>query len=435
MDGEKTLKKTAKFLSQIICAMLSFAVVCGCFSVCAFAKVSYISEVALASGSGAMEKLENSGYTVLFQGMNLMTGNDDSIVYLGYKKGSSAITNLIVSSKAESSITYQGCTYNAVSDINLNNGTDGTALYLYSTKDSAAGNGITRLDTVSGFSDKDKVFSLKNDGSAPVRTDDDKLANFDDGIKNSELYLSMYRKSSIRQYISNACIVTADSKANAVNEAASNGCDYYVDADLSNDNDKVIYIAYQRTADKSQAINAVSVKGKKLNITKGENTGGYLIDLASSRLFKESFSLGDWAGVYAAMDKCVTKTSKEYQTLANSSEACSCVCAGDLNIYASYIGTVQAVAEDPQNTEETTAQGDATDEFYDVEKEETTTAAQDESDESDKTASVFGSGAVKTIAVFAGVIILVSVVIFAIKKGKKKNGKKLDNDDERHEEE
>ncbi len=429
------MKKTAKYLSRIICVMLSFAVVCSCFSVCAFAKASYISEVALASGSGATEKLENSGYTVLFQGMNLMTGDDDSMVYLGYKKGSSAITNFIVSSKAESSITYQGCTYNAVSDINLNNGTNGTALYLYSTKDSTAGNGITKLDTVSGFSDKDKVLSLKNDGSSPVRTDDDKLANFDDGIENSELYLLMYRDSSIRQYISNACIVTADSKANAVNEAASNGCDYYVDADLSDDNDKVVYIAYQRTADKSQAINAVSISGEELNITKGENTGGYLIDLASSRLFKENFSLGDWAGVYAAMDKCVTKTSKEYQALANSTEACSCVYTGDLNIYASYIGTVQAVAEDPQNTEETTAQGEATDEFYDIEKEETTTAAQDESEESDKTASVFGSGAIKTIAIFAGVIIVVSVVIFAIKKGKKKNGKKLDNDDERQEEE
>ncbi len=434
MDGEKTLKKTAKYLSQIICVMLSFAVVCCCFSVCAFAKASYISEVALASGSGAMEKLENSGYTVLFQGMNLMTGDDDSMVYLGYKKGSSAITNFIVSSKAENSITYQGCTYNAVSDINLNNGTNGTDLYLYSTKDRTAGNGITRLDTVSGFSDKDKVLSLKNDGSSPVRTDDDKLANFDDGIENSELYLLMYKDSSIRQYISNACIVTADSKANAVNKAASNGCDYYVDADLSDDNDKVVYIAYQRTADKSQAINAVSISGKELNITKGKNAGGYLIDLASSRLFKKSFSLGDWAGVYAAMDKCVTKTSKEYQVLANSTEACSCVYTGDLNIYASYIGTVQTVAEDPQNTEETTAQGEATDEFYDIEKEETTTAAQDESDESDKTASVFGSGAVKTIAIFAGVIIVASVVIFAIKKGKKKNGKKLDNDERQEEE-
>lgn len=419
------MKKSAKYLSRMVCVILSFAVALCSFSVCAFAKASYISEVALASGEDAMDELEDGGYTVLFQGMNLVTGNDESsTVYLGYKKGSSAITNFIVSSKNESTIDYNGCTYNAVSGVNLNSGTSGSELYLYCTKDSAAGDGITRLDTVSGFNDQDKVISLKNDGSAPVRTDEDKLANFDDGIETNELYLLMYRASNIRQYISNACLVTADSKANAVNEAASNGCDYYLDADLSGDNDTVTYLAYQRTADKSNAVNAISVNDGELNVSKGENTGGYLIDLSNSRLFDESFSLGEWAGVYAASDKSVTKSSNAYKALAKSTDACSCVYAGDLNIYASYLGSVQAVAPDPQDVqEETTAQEAATDEYYDIEKEESTTE-QEESNENDKTASVFGAGTVRTIAIFACVVIVVSVAVFIIvKKGRKKDEK------------
>ncbi len=428
----KKLTRIMKHLSQIACAILLFATICSSFSICAFAKTSYISEVALASGDDAMEQLEKSGYTVLFQGMNLMTGSDSSMVYLGYKNGSSAITDFIVSAKNKSTITYEGSAYSRVSSISLNNGTDGTALYLYCTKDSAAGDPITELDTVSGFSDKEQVIALRNDGSSPIRTDEGKLANFDKGIENNELYLLMYRAENIRQYVSDACIITAGSKASAVRAAASKGCDYYLDNDLSDDKDTVTYIGYQRTADKSQAVNAISVNGKKLTVRKSENTGAYLIDLSKNRLFDESFTLGEWAGVYAAEDKSVTRTSSAYKALAKSKEVCSCVFAGDLNIYATYLGkmkeansTTAATTKQVQSSatqEETASQEEASDAFYDIEKTEDDTT-QEKVTENDKVASVFGSGTVRNIVIFVGVILTVSVVILIFTKGRKKNEK------------
>lgn len=425
--GGILFKKINKSRIGIVCIMLTICMVINSFSVCAFAKESYISEVTLATGANARTNLEKSGYSVMFQGLNLVTDdNKSSMVYLGYKKGSNAITDFIVSDKKESSIASNGHTYNLVADVNLNNGTSGSAIYLYCTSDSSAGEGITSLDTVSGFTSEDSVVSLRNDGSSPVRTDDGKLANFDKGISNNELYLLMYRESSIKQYISNVCMVTASTKAKALNSAASKGCDYYLDKDISDSNNNVTYIAYQRTADQTQAVTELGIDGDDVKLSRDGKSGAYLLDISNGKLFNDSFTLGDWAGIYAATNKSISKTSSEYKSFAKSKDECSCVSAGDRKIYGIYLGTanVSVPEETTQATteQESTTVEEVTDEYLDIEKEETTEATTEEETEGDKSGSVISSGNIKAIIVFLVIIVLVVVgLLIYKKKGKKKN--------------
>ncbi len=423
------MKKTRKRLRTFAC-MLLVVLMIGCsVSVCAYAKESYISEVTLASGTNAREKLEKGGYTVLFQGMNLVTGeNEESLVVLGYKKGSNAITDFLVSTQKESTVTYAGRTYQPVSGTSLNNGTDGTALYLYYTRDAAAGDGIVSLDTVSGFTDKDQVVPLKNDGSSPVRTDGGKLANLDQGISGQALYLLMYRDGTVRPYISNACMVTAGSKAKAVQAVASKGCDYYLESDLSDSKNQVTYIGYQRTDDKAQAINRIAVSGDELKCTKNQDTGAYLMDISGAKLFDKSFTLGQWAGVYAAGDRSVSKTSAAYKALAASKDACSCTAVENAKVYAVYLGSLKAAAETATDAEitaaESTTGADATDARMDIEKEETDAETTESGNDSDKTASVFNSGNIRTIVIFTVVIVMVLAgILIYRKKGGMKNEK------------
>lgn len=300
-------------------SVLLLLVATGSFAVCAHAQTSCISEVTIAVGTEGRASLENSGYTVLFQSMNLVSSDESAMVYLGYKKGSSGITGLLVSTQSTGSIVYEDCTYQLVSGTNLNNGVGGTPLYLYYTKDSAAGSEITSLDTVSGLTSTDEVIALRNDGSAPVRMDDGSLANLDSGISNSEIYLLMYRSENIKRYISNACIVTAGSKKEAVNQAASQGCDYYLDSDIGGSG-AVSYIAYQRTSDVSKAITKFSIVDSQAQIEKDELSTVHLLDITSGKLFGDIFSLGDWAGVYASYDRSVSRSSSQYKALLNSTD-------------------------------------------------------------------------------------------------------------------
>ena len=455
---------------KIACLMISFLIAASICFVCAYAKETYISEVTIATGADGRTSLESKGYSVLFQGMNLVK-DEGSMVFLGYKRGTDAITDFLVSTQRSSSITYGESSYKLVSSVSLNEGTGGTPIYLYYTKDSSAGGKITSLDTVSGFSDKDEVVSLRNDGSSPVRMNDGALANFDSGIDNNELYLLMYRSEDIKRYISNACIVTGSSKAAAVNSAVSEGCDYYLDYNISGGN-KVSYIAYQRTADKSNAITEFSIKGSDLKFSKTKQSNSYLLDISNYKLFDKKFSLGDWAGVYASVDKSVSKTSAEYKALLNSKDSCSCVLAGDSNIYAVYLGelktsvekttaaitvnvtqdvtnedlpenstvadatdefydidkseTTSDVTQDVTNedaTENSTA-ADATDEFYDIDKSETTAEENDEESDGNNVASVFSKGNFIAIIAFSIITILILIGTTIYLKRRKKNDEK-----------
>lgn len=452
-------KRIFNYTFKIACVIFSFIVAVGSLSVFAYAKASYISEVTIAVGADGRTSLEQNGYSVLFQSMNLVS-DEDSMVFLGYKKGSDAITNFVVSTQQSSSITYEGATYRLVSSTSLNSGTDGTSLYLYYTKDSSAGSKIISLDTASGFSDVDEVFSLRNDGSAPVRMDDGSLANLDSGIWNSEIYLLMYRSVNIKRYISDMYIVTGSSKAAAINSAASLGCDYYLDSDIGGSG-SIAYIAYRRTANRSDAITELSITGDGLEFSKNEKSSSYLLDIASDKLFNEAFELGDWAGVYASYDRSASRGSSEYKALVNSTEDCSCVLAGDSGIYALYEGnfvaTVEETTEEPDGEnaetdaeagetdtadtavteveeesipEETVADGEAIDEFFDIDKTEETGAEAAETNESGAIASVISGGNLVAIVCLSIIIILLITGAVIYIRSRKKNDNEKDEKNE-----
>lgn len=428
------MKKIINYMLKTISVLLLTLVAAGSLSVCAYAKTSYISDITIAVGAEGRSSLESSGYSVLFQGMN-MVSDDDSAVFLGYKTGSDAITDIVVSTQQSNSITCNGCTYRLASSISLNRGTGGTSLYLYYTKDSSAGGKITSLDTVSGFSDTDEVVSLRNDGSAPVRMNDGTLANLDKGVTNSEIYLLMYRSASVKQYISNVCLVTGSTKSAAINQAASQGCDYYLDKDIGGSS-STAYIAYQRTSDKSKAITGFAINDSVVQIENDGQSGALLLDITDGRLFDESFELGEWAGVYASYDRSISRSSSQYKALLKSTEECSCVFAGSPEIYAVYEGkfTAAAASEEESTEEEQTEEpaeeivedtdGDAVDEFFDIDKTGEEQVDDETADTDTKaTASVINSGNIVAISCIAIILALAVVGAGVYKKGKEKKEK------------
>ncbi len=412
---------------RVLSMLLLVLTAAGSLSVCAYAKTSYLSEITVAVGTEGRSSLENRGYSVLFQGLNLASG-DGGAVYLGYKKGSSAITGLVVSTQRSAAISFEGVSYSLASEYSLNYGTSGTALYLYYTRDDAAGEKITSLDTASGFSGTDEVLSLRNDGSAPVRMSDGTLANLDSGISNSEIYLLMYRSPSIKRYISDVCLVSGSTKAEAVNRAASLGCNSYVDQDISGSGE-VAYLAYRRTSDADAAITGFTVSAGTVQLERDGQSGARLIDITAGRLFGDSFALGDWAGVYASYDRAISRQSSLYKTLSASTQTCSCVSAGDNDIYAlyegSFTGAVPEEAEEPEATQ--TPADDAVDAFYDIDKSADEAAdTRDEPDSEEDVgliASVINSGNIIAISCISIMIILVIIGTWIHIKDRKSSNK------------
>ncbi len=432
-DLPKT-KKLFAHAARTLSVLLLVLTAAGSLPVSAAAATSYISELTVAVGADGRSSLESRGYSVLFQGLNL-SGSDESSVYLGYKKGSNAITGLVVSTQHSSGLSVDGVSYSLVSDYSLNYGTGGTALYIYYTRDSAAGEKITSLDTASGYSSTDEVMSLRNDGSAPVRMSDGTLANLDSGISNSEIYLLMYRTASVKRYISDVCYVSGSTKAEAINRAASLGCDSYVDKDIGGSGG-VAYLAYSRTADAAGAVTGFTFSAGTVQLERDGQSGARLIDITAGRFFGDSFELGDWAGVYASYDRAISRHSNLYKTLSASTQACSSVPAGDNDIYALYEGSYTAAVPEatgePEATPEPEATGepaaDAVDEFYDIDKsadEITDTGAEAEEEDSGLIASVINSGNIVAVSCISIILILAIIGTWIyIKDRKNKMGKK-----------
>ncbi len=429
---QNSKRKAFKHLSATVCLIILFLITT-VWNVNAATDKTYISDLRVISGADSRTQLEGDGYSVLFQGMNL-SSEGSSTVTLGYKKGGTAITGLVVCSQYVGSLKYNGCSFLPVSGTNLNEGTNGSPLYLYYTKDAAAGAGITHLDTVSGFTDRDEVISLKNDGSDPVLMNDGTLANLDKGIDNSELYLLTYRSGNIKRYIADACIVKGTAKAEAVNSAASKGCTFYLDYDMSGEGE-VSYIAYRRTADKNEAITKISINGSDLSFEKDQSSGTHLIDISNYKLFDQNFELGNWAGVYISYDKSVSKTSAEFKKLSKSTEGCSCVQAGDAGIYAIYEGSADGIAEQPQvvsETEPDESSNDeiATDEFYNIDKSDDSEIKETENsdDGGETTASIIGGGSTTVLTCLLLIIIAVAAYFLILKKKKGKNGEEQNSE-------
>ena len=133
----------------------------------------YISDVMVVYGwseSGAKEKLKEAGYLeYVDKDLNDGTGSSQWI-YLGYKRTddpSKAIRNLLVYHTSEPATrTHNNSQYTLVSDVNLNRHCHALSddLFLYYTRDAAAGDPITALYA------NDKAVEYKKDEQGSHRT-------------------------------------------------------------------------------------------------------------------------------------------------------------------------------------------------------------------------------------------------------------------------
>jgi len=439
---------------RIVSALMICLLLLVTSTVTASAEANCISELTLATGGNSTTQLESKGYTVLFQGMNVVS-DEESAVYLGYKTGGEAITDLRVSSSKSNSVQVDGITYTLVSGISMNHGTDGTPLYLYSTKDKRAGKGIAALETVTVTETGDSLDGLFNDGSMPLLDTNGKLVNLDKGITGSGLYMKIISVGCIKPYISAACLVSGNSRNEALQKAVDSGYNCFLDKDLSKAND-FTYLAYKRTSDKTKAITGLklasadsafegyteasgTVNGNKLFTATGGKTP--LLDVAAEALFGDTFTMGSWAKLFFASvpstsAQTVMIQESDYSTLPKSTETCSQRVAGSsdgVTIYALYCGIVtdtptQSVAVTESETVTAEAESETiltdetamTDEYIEIEKTEESTEADEEPDETETAvSSVLGNGNIKFLILFSLAVVVGAIGIYIFKKRKK----------------
>ncbi len=226
---------------------------------------SFITGISLIQGDLGSLSLEEAGYNVIQQSLN-PAGSEG--LYLGYQTGGEggAIRDICVSSSGSGSITVDGHSYQKASDISLNSGADGSGLYLYVSHDEEAGEPLRGISfqakqTREGYSDDSPI--LASDGSELVVTDDGKVADFDEGIADSELYLRMYKGDIYRPYVEKVVVATADSEEAAINKLAAKRCTYFVNYDIGDE--KTVMVGYTRTSDETKALRSLAAIGGDIN--------------------------------------------------------------------------------------------------------------------------------------------------------------------------
>lgn len=229
------------------------------------AEENFVTGITAAYGENAVAELESAGYTAV---MLPLCGEGEKSVYIGYKTGTeNPVTDIVILNDKSETVTLGGIVYNRVSDIAVEGQESGC---IFSTDDSKAGNGIVTLSVAgdSGYAD-DEQYALMNDGSAPVR--DGKGQAFDlDPEGNSDRYLFVMRSGLCRPYIGKICAVSGKSMKEAVRNAAAQGCDYYYDNGMKNENGDTVIVGYERTADKTKAVRGIrACKSDKGNSADG----------------------------------------------------------------------------------------------------------------------------------------------------------------------
>ena len=225
----------------------------------------FISEVTLAAGEAAAEKLEKDGWSVMMTGLNRDVSADKQ-VYLAYKTNTGdAITNVIIANDAGDSLKdNNGISYKRASETDADEGVGGGAGCLYYTRDKKAGTPLVGFDILR--SKEEPLYPITNDGAEIVRNEKSAPADLESTEKKSVIYLAQIRDGIVRPYIAEIGIVTDTDKWNAVYTACERGYNYYVDGDIDGSDDTYTLLVYKRTADIKQAvtnITAVSVNAVK----------------------------------------------------------------------------------------------------------------------------------------------------------------------------
>ena len=416
-----------------------------------------ISQIAVESGNDAAEKLENGGYTVIYQNLNPSGGDR---IYFGYKLGTKSITGLAVSSELKKSVSIDSVIYSPVSSLNLNQGTKGSPVYLYGTTDSKAGGGIVSLNFVRDSRDGSvNLLDKCGDGSVIVRTEDGRAADFDEGIEKRDLYLFMIKENSCKPYISEIKTVNVSSEESAFKKIAASGCDYFISEPVAKSGGVSTYLCTDRTADASQAVRFAAVSdsaeidgitytsagsfnlnGESVNLyyTKDKTVGNPVSEITKGSLTTAEFTLGDWAKSYFSRPESSAVSSicgeDLYNSLIESEDEYTQLkikndCgASDTGLYMilsanglSLDKTEESVAAlvSEQRQENTEMQRDT--EITGIEKEEPTA----EPDRSENAVNAYGSaisgGSLIAIAVMAIIAVIAALIFVMVKE--KKNGK------------
>ena len=217
----------------------------------------FISEVTLAAGEAAAEKLEKDGWSVMMTGLNRDVSADKQ-VYLAYKTNTGdAITNVIIAKNAGDSLKdNNGISYKRASETDADEGVGGGAGCLYYTRDKKAGTPLVGFDILR--SKEEPLYPITNDGAEIVRNEKGAPADLESTEKKSVIYLAQIRDGIVRPYIAEIGIVTDTDKWNAVYTACERGYNYYVDGDIDGSDDTYTLLVYKRTADVKQAVTNIT---------------------------------------------------------------------------------------------------------------------------------------------------------------------------------
>ncbi|MBR0469918.1 MAG: hypothetical protein IJJ55_01735 [Clostridia bacterium] len=217
----------------------------------------FISEVTLAAGEAAAEKLEKDGWSVMMTGLNRDVSADKQ-VYLAYKTNTGdAITNVIIAKNAGDSLKdNNGISYKRASETDADEGVGGGAGCLYYTRDKKAGTPLVGFDILR--SKEEPLYPITNDGAEIVRNEKGAPADLESTEKKSVIYLAQIRDGIVRPYIAEIGIVTDTDKWNAVYTACERGYNYYVDGDIDGSDDTYTLLVYKRTADLKQAVTNIT---------------------------------------------------------------------------------------------------------------------------------------------------------------------------------
>lgn len=264
---------------------------------------TYISDISVVSVS--------DGLTDISDGIKVLPDRIGSslISYTTTDSKSNALKNIILSASGSAPVTEDGATYEQLCSI--------TGMTLYGTRDGSAGEGIVALT----LTDR----PLIGDGTHTVRNENGEAVELDG------LYLATVSAGQTGVYISELALVKGGSENGAIKKAADQGFDYY--KLISDEDGKVVLIAFNRTNDKDKAVRAIFAVGEqddyKLFYSLSEDAGLPITDVELKEVTEffwddETFELGDWAqanfgsGIYSGSVSYILQDD-DYKDLAEDS--------------------------------------------------------------------------------------------------------------------
>ncbi len=269
-----------RFGKRLSVALLSLAMAAGGASALPSSvsaeNIQFITDIRVAAGEDAFDKLEKDGYSVRAVGLNASVSEEDQ-VYLGYKlNDGDPVTDVIISDDVGDSLkTDDGITYTCAghTDVDKGNGDGGGCVYL--TRDTQAGDALVGLDVLRSDRDnKDVLLPILNDGAEVVRNADGTPADLEKG--DTVIYLAQMRDGMVKPYIAEVGIVTGENKEDAVFQAATNGYNYYVEGDLDSGKETYTILVYARTDEKENAVTNLMAVSAELTglLEKGQVIAG-----------------------------------------------------------------------------------------------------------------------------------------------------------------